>query len=137
MDIRWKGVPMRQAALALAILATITPAPAQDTPPTFTGTTLIDQQIAKGWVDASVTNAGTSDDAAFLRRLSPDLVGHLPAPEEVLAFLKDTKPDKRAVKVDELLARPEYAQAWADVWETILVGYDEKSRNDSKRALNT
>jgi hypothetical protein len=128
---------MRQAALALALLATISDSPAQETPPTLTGSALIDQQIAKTWADAQVPNAGPSEDTEFLRRLSLDLVGLLPSPEETLEFLKDTNPGKRAAKVDQLLARPEYAHAWAEIWETILVGYDEKSRNDSKRALYT
>jgi hypothetical protein len=128
---------MRQAILALAILASSTEAPAQDAPPTLTGSALIDQQIAKTWADARVANAGPSDDAEFLRRLSLDLLGLLPSPEETLEFVKDAAPGKRAAKVDQLLARPEYAHAWAEIWETILVGYDEKSRNDSKRALYT
>jgi hypothetical protein len=52
-------------------------------------------------------------DAEFLRRLSLDLTGTLPAPDEVRAFLADPAADKRAKKVDELLARPAYAAWWA------------------------
>ena len=51
-------------------------------------------------------------DAEFLRRVSLDLTGTLPTPEEVEAFLADPSPDKRARKVDELLARPTYAAWW-------------------------
>ena len=97
---------MRQAALALALLATITGTHGQETQPTLTGSALIDQQIARTWADANIPNASPSDDAEFLRRLSLDLVGLLPSPEETLEFLKDANPGKRAAKVDQLLARP-------------------------------
>ena len=124
---------MRTAALALALLATM--GEAQDT--TLTGSALIDQQISKTWADAGVPNAAPSDDAEFLRRVSLDLIGVRPSPDEVLAFLKDPSPGKRAAKIDQLLARPEYAHAWAELWENLLVGYDDKIRNDSKKALYT
>jgi uncharacterized protein DUF1549/uncharacterized protein DUF1553 len=138
---------MRQAALVLALLATMggTYAPSsaqateggQDTPPTLTGSALIDQQIAKVWAEAGVVHAGPSDDAEFLRRLSLDLVSLPPSPEETLEFIKDTNPGKRAAKVDQLLARPEYAHAWAELWESLLIGYDERRRTDSKHGLYT
>lgn len=52
-------------------------------------------------------------DAEFLRRLSLDLTGTLPQPDEVVAFLADSSPDKRTTKIDELLARPTYAAWWS------------------------
>lgn len=52
-------------------------------------------------------------DAEFLRRLSLDMTGTLPAPEEIQAFLADPAPEKRAKKIDELLERPAYAAWWA------------------------
>jgi hypothetical protein len=124
---------MRYLALSLALLATASEA--QDVP--VSGSALIDQQISKVWDDARIPNAGISEDAEFLRRLSLDLVGALPSPEEVLDFLKDPRPGKRAAKIDELLARPQYARTWADLWENLLVGYDLQSRNDSNQAMNT
>ena len=51
-------------------------------------------------------------DAEFLRRASLDVTGTLPTAREVEAFAKDTAPDKRARKVDELLSRPAYAAWW-------------------------
>jgi len=125
---------MRYTAFALAILAA-TALPAQDV--TLTGSALIDREISRTWTDAAVTAAGPSDDAEFLRRVFLDVTGTLPAPDEIIAFLADRAPDKRAAKIDQLLTRPEYAHAWAELWEDVLVGYDQQSRNDSKKALYT
>jgi hypothetical protein len=51
-------------------------------------------------------------DAEFLRRVSLDLTGTLPAPAEIEAFLADKSPDKRARKIDQLLETPAYAAWW-------------------------
>ncbi len=66
------------------------------------------------------------DDATFLRRASLDVAGELPTPEEVRAFLADTKPDKRSKKIEELLTRPGYAALWATKFCDILrpAGFD-------------
>jgi hypothetical protein len=64
--------------------------------------------------------SGPCGDDQFLRRVSLDLIGTLPTPGEVRAFLKDARPDKRARLVDALLERPEYADFWALKWADIL-----------------
>lgn len=53
-------------------------------------------------------------DSEFLRRVSIDLTGTLPTPEEVTSFLADHRPDKRDHKIAELLDRPAYAAWWAN-----------------------
>jgi Protein of unknown function (DUF1549)/Protein of unknown function (DUF1553) len=52
-------------------------------------------------------------DGEFLRRVTIDTIGRLPPPSEVRAFAADTDPDKRAKKIDELLAHPLHAALWA------------------------
>jgi hypothetical protein len=59
-------------------------------------------------------------DAEFLRRVSLDVIGTLPTPEEARTFLKDMRPDRRARLVDTLLARPEFADYWALQWADLL-----------------
>ena len=102
-----------------------------------TGSALIDQQISRTWADAGLPHAAPCNDAEFLRRASLDITGVLPAAEEVVEFCRDPRPDKRVAKIDQLLTRPEYAHAWAELWEDVLVGYDQQSRNDSNKALYT
>lgn len=57
--------------------------------------------------------ADLADDATFLRRAHLDVTGALPTPDEIRAFLSDTSGDKRAKKIEELLARPGHAALWA------------------------
>ena len=59
-------------------------------------------------------------DAAFMRRVSVDILGRLPSAEEARAFLADGRADKRARLVDALLQRPEYVDHWASKWMDLL-----------------
>src|SRR5439155_11961206 len=52
------------------------------------------------------------DAATFLRRVSLDLIGTLPTPEEAQTFLSDKNADKRLRLVDDLLSRPEFVDFW-------------------------
>ncbi len=51
-----------------------------------------------------------------MRRLYLDLTGLPPTPEEVDAFLKDTRPDAYERLVDKLLDSPHYGERQALVW---------------------
>jgi hypothetical protein len=65
-------------------------------------------------------------DEVFLRRAYLDATGLLPTSEEARAFLNDTRPDKRTRLIDDLLARPEFADLWALKWSDLLRA-EEKS----------
>jgi hypothetical protein len=58
-------------------------------------------------------------DQAFLRRVTIDAIGSLPTPDEIRAFLADKNPNKRAKKIDELLAHPLHAALWATKFSDI------------------
>jgi len=60
--------------------------------------------------------APTADRYRLVRRLSLDLIGLPPTPEEVKAFVNDKRPDAYERLVDRLLARPEYGERWAQPW---------------------
>src|SRR5262249_43048624 len=72
----------------------------------------IDPHILAKLRKLNIPPAGLCDDATFLRRVSLDVTGQLPEPKEVRAFLADKTPDRRARKIDELLARPGHAALW-------------------------
>jgi hypothetical protein len=57
-----------------------------------------------------------ADRATLLRRVSLDLTGLPPTPEEVDAFLKDTSVDAYEKVVDRLLASPHYGERWGRHW---------------------
>jgi hypothetical protein len=60
--------------------------------------------------------SGEAPKATVLRRLTLDLIGLPPTPEEVDAFLADTAPDGYERVVDRLLASPHYGERWARPW---------------------
>ena len=60
--------------------------------------------------------APQADKAELLRRVSLDLTGMPPTPEEQAAFLADTSPNAYEKQVDRLLASPRYGERWASMW---------------------
>ncbi|MGD0500504.1 MAG: PSD1 and planctomycete cytochrome C domain-containing protein [Bryobacteraceae bacterium] len=57
-----------------------------------------------------------ADRRTLIRRVSLDLTGLLPSPEEVAAFETDRSPNAYEKVVDRLLASPEYAEQQAVHW---------------------
>jgi len=57
-----------------------------------------------------------ADRRTLIRRLSLDLVGLLPSPEDVETFVRDTDPLAYERLVDRLLASPQYGERWARHW---------------------
>lgn len=75
--------------------------------------TRVDELVVEKLRPLGIVPSELSTDEMFLRRVSLDITGTLPTPAEILAFTADTALDKRAKKIDELLARPGYATWWA------------------------
>jgi hypothetical protein len=73
----------------------------------------IDREVFAKLRALGIAPSGQATDAEFLRRVTLDVIGTLPAPEEVRAFLADSSPSKREARVDELLAHPMHAALWA------------------------
>jgi len=57
-----------------------------------------------------------TDKAILLRRLSLDLIGLPPTPEELEAFLSDKSADAYEKQVERLLASPQYGERMAVTW---------------------
>lgn len=61
------------------------------------------------------------DDRTFARRVSLDLVGLLPEPEQLSRFLAERRPDRRDRLIAELLANDvAYADHWLTFWNDLL-----------------
>ena len=65
----------------------------------------------------------------LMRRAYLDLIGLPPAPEEIDAFLADTKPQAYERLIDRLLASPHYGERWGRHWldaagYTDITGFD-------------
>ncbi len=97
--------------------------------PTVATPTKIDELVVSKLRKLGVVPSEECTDAEFLRRVSLDMTGTLPTPQEVQSFLADPSPTKRAAKIDELLERPGYA-AW---WATKFCDYTGNQAKDLNR----
>lgn len=70
--------------------------------------------------------APPADRRTLIRRLSYDLIGLPPTPEEVLAFEKDKSPEAYAKLVERLLASPHYGERWGRHWLDVARYADTK-----------
>ena len=64
----------------------------------------------------SLSPAREAGHRTLLRRVTFDLIGLPPTPEEVSEFLTDLAPDAFERVVDRLLASPRYGERWARHW---------------------
>ncbi len=82
-----------------------------------------------------LTFSPPADRATLLRRLTFNLTGLPPTPEQISAFVADPAPDAYRRVVDSLLESPAYGQRWARHWLDV-VGYadsDGYTSNDHLR----
>jgi hypothetical protein len=80
----------------------------------------IDTHIGTKLKTAGIVPAALARDEEFLRRVTVDLTGTIPSATEVDAFLADTRTDKRARKIDELLNSSAFVDRWT-MWYGDLV----------------
>ncbi len=66
--------------------------------------------------EAGLPPAAPADQVTLIRRVTFDLTGLPPTPEEVAGFLADETPEAYARLVDRLLAAPTYGERWGRHW---------------------
>jgi len=79
----------------------------------------VDAFIEAKLAEAKLTPAPEADPATLIRRLTYDLTGLPPTPEEVAAFVRDAQESLAqavATHADRLLASPAFGEAWARHW---------------------
>jgi hypothetical protein len=92
----------------------------------------IDAFILRTLLDRGLNPAAEADRRTLLRRLSLDLTGLPPTPEELTAFKHDPAPDAYDRQVDRLLASPRYGERWARRWLDV-VHYADSHGQDQDR----
>src|SRR5262249_58431583 len=70
--------------------------------------------------------SATADRRTLLRRVTFDLTGLPPTPDEIDAFEADRSPDAFARVVDRLLASPHYGERWGRHWLDVARYADTK-----------
>jgi len=105
-----------------------------------------DPQGASGWVRtpvdafildrlnrASIAPSAEADRRTLIRRVTFDLTGLPPTPEEISAFLSDRREDAYERLVDRLLATPAYAERQARHWLDLARYADTHGFDKDKR----
>ena len=92
----------------------------------------IDDEIFGKMQQDGIAPAPLSSDTEFLRRVMLDLTGQVPTPDVVKAFLADTAPDKRAKKIDQLIASDAFNDRWT-LWFGDLVQNVRRSTNSNEQ----
>ncbi len=80
----------------------------------------IDRALAARWERMGIAPSSVADDWTFVRRVYLDLIGTLPKPEEVTAYVSSRSPRKKEELVDALLRRPEFIYYWTQWWGDML-----------------
>lgn len=100
--------------------------------PESTPANYVDELVEAKLDNLRIEPSGMATDAVFLRRVTIDIAGMLPTPDEIAAFVADESPDKRSRKIDELLQREEFSQIWGMKWAELLLVRTENNRVDYK-----
>ena len=81
---------------------------------------VVDSQVVPALEKQGVKLRNPCSDGVFIRRVYIDLIGTVPTPQEVDAFLNDTRPDKRSALIESLFARDEFVDYWTMKWCDLL-----------------
>ncbi len=99
-----------------------------------TSTNPIDRFIFASLDAAKLRPAPAAEKTALIRRVSFDLIGLPPTPEEAATFAADNSPDAYVKLVDRLLASPRYGERWARHWlDLVRYGESDGYRADDYR----
>jgi mono/diheme cytochrome c family protein len=88
--------------------------------------TAVDRFILARLEQRALTPSAGADRRTLIRRVTFDLIGLPPTPEEVAAFEADRSPAAFARVVDRLLASPHYGERWGRYWLDVARYADTK-----------
>ncbi len=101
-------------------------------PPGNLGETSLDRFLVARLAEQGLALSPPADRRTLLRRVTFDLIGLPPTPEEMDSFLADASPDAYERVVDRLLASPHYGERWARHWMD-LAHFAETHGHDQDR----
>ncbi len=113
-------VTARFASFTVGAQTIVVPQDSEFSFPETSGGNYIDGHIEAKLRKLQVAPSEVCSDAVFARRVYLDIIGLLPAREELENFVASEEPDKRAKLIDALLARPEFADQWVMKWAELL-----------------
>ena len=102
---------------------------------TFWARNPIDRFILARLDQEGLPPAPEADKTTLMRRLYVDLIGLLPTPEEVDAFVADARPDAYERLVDQLLESPHYGERWGRHWLDLARYADSNGYKDHERQI--
>jgi len=124
------AIMVRTLGKAVAARIAVIETPPMKDYPEVARNNFIDELIFSKLKRVNIIPSALSTDREFVRRVYLDTIGLLPTLDESARFLDSKDPDKRARLIDELMARPEFAEVWATRFSDLLrVGLlDQRSK---------
>ena len=104
---------------SLQPLADVDPPEATPTAPGW-GDHPIDRFLAATLAEQGLAPNPPADRRTLIRRVTYDLTGLPPSPEEVAAFVTDTDPAAYETLIDRLLDSPHYGERWGRHWLDVV-----------------
>ena len=97
------------------------PASLEYTPPEEQAVNYVDELVGAKLQKLRIEPSELCSDEVFLRRVTIDITGRLPTPEEYEEFTSYDDPNKRSAWIDRLLERKEFSEIWAMKWAELLM----------------
>lgn len=91
----------------------------------------IDAFIARKLHENGLNFSAAASKRVLIRRAYFDLIGLPPTPEQVTAFLNDSRPDAWERLIDQLLSSPHYGERWGRHWLDVAGYADSEGANDT------
>lgn len=99
-------------SLAIPFFDQASEIPLQNEPATVNGDRIIDYEVNRLLGQLRLPVSPAADEATWFRRVTLDLTGRLPTPDETDEFINDRAIDKRATTIDRLL----HSEGFIDYW---------------------